>query len=291
MFGYRHAFHAGNFADVLKHAVLVELLNYLKQKDKPFWVLDTHAGIGHYSLKSEQALKTLESEDGIQKIRQNPSEILRSYLDAVNSSFIQMSSQSRIYRELNTQQDEYYPGSPQLILNALRVDDRLLACELNVIDCSILKGYFRRHERVSIHLRDGFEAIRAFCPPKIKRGLVFIDPPYEDKNDFMYILDAIKYCQKHWNTGIIAIWYPILGANYHWELLDAMVTNNIKSALQIELQITNNDINMGMSGCGMLIINTPYQFDIWATQLLEDLLPRFKKSQDACIKVKWLTSQ
>ncbi len=292
MFGYRHAFHAGNFADVFKHAVLVELLDSLSQKDKPFWVLDTHAGVGHYDLLSDASTKTAEYKAGIQQIWQKPLPELTRYIAAINQAYQHMVAQ-RTYQQLPviTHPHHYYPGSPQLILNALRADDRLVACELNAADCSILKSYFRNQPKIAIHLKDGFEAIRAFCPPQIKRGLVFIDPPYEDKKDFQRLYTAAQYLHKHWRNAMLAIWYPILSGNYHLDLLadwqTGITQQQLGESLNLIFQITSNE-TQGMSGCGMLIMNPPWQLDQWAIKMSDALLGLMRQSSAAHYQVKWL---
>ena len=292
MFGYRHAFHAGNYADVLKHTVLIELLNNLNKKDKPYWVLDTHAGIGAYQFDSFEAQKTKEYVEGIGRIWDKNIPSLHDYLEALMVANHDLQTQMPAGYDIAQPILSHYAGSPMLIANQVREGDELVACELNAVDCSILKSNFRMRSGVSVHLRDGFEAIKALCPPpKIKRGMVFIDPPYEDKSDFTKIVDAAQYLSTHWHGTIMAIWYPILGQNLHIPMLNSFQASGLKSVLNIELHLASNEIGLGMAGCGMLIVNAPWQFDDWAKNVLKDLAIYLKKLNEPRTVVEWLTPQ
>lgn len=289
MFGYRHAFHAGNYADVLKHAVLIELLNHLNKKDKPYWVLDTHAGTGCYNFSSNEAQKTKEYADGIGRVWDKDISSLRNYIEALTLANDDLKTQIPAGADIALNNLSHYAGSPMLIANQLREGDALVACELNAVDCSILKSQFRMRSGVSTHLRDGFEAVIALCPPKIKRGMVFIDPPYEDKTDFNKIVNTASFLEEHWRGTILAVWYPILGQNLHEGMLNSF--KRFPSVLNIELQIASNEIGLGMAGCGMLIMNAPWQFDLWATTLLDDLAIHLRKISTPSTKIQWISNQ
>ncbi len=278
MFGYRHIYHAGNFADVFKHVVLVELLKTLRQKPSAFCVLDTHAGIGMYPLNSMEARKTDEFQTGIGRVWFDAPSALHDYLMQV--------------RQVNSDgQLNQYPGSPNLIRGLLREQDKLMACELNAVDNSRLKQQFRRDKQVAIHLRDGFEAIKALTPPPEKRGLILIDPPYEDKNDYKNIVEAVKGLQQRWASGMCAIWYPLLDQQRHVAFLNQIKKLAIPNTLNMMLQLNLLDIPMGMGGCGVVLINAPWQFDLWAKATLPVLADALKREMSPILNVNWLTSR
>lgn len=194
---YRHAYHAGNHIDVFKHAVLVMLLEHLRKKEKPFTVLDTHAGAGRYDLRSLEAEKTGEAADGIGRVFGAALPAAEGYLDLV--------------RSLNPEGLATYPGSPAIIASFLREADRLIACELHEEEAEKLRREFRHDPRVAVHHRDGYEAIGAFVPFPSRRGLVFIDPPFEkdDRDAYRRLAARLNAGLRKWPTGIFAAWYPL----------------------------------------------------------------------------------
>ncbi len=187
---YRHAFHAGNFADCVKHALLLELLRAMQRKPKPFLVLDTHAGIGRYDLSSGPAAKTGEWREGIGRV-----------LDAQHPALAEYST---LVERLGL-----YPGSPAIAAALLRDKDRLIACELHPEDAATLKAEFAGTPGVAVHERDGFEALRAFLPPPEKRGLILIDPPFERPDEFALISKSLLSAYEKFKTGVYVVWYPI----------------------------------------------------------------------------------
>lgn len=274
---YRHAYHAGNHADVLKHIVLLALLDALKRKDTPFFVLDSHAGRGQYLLVSEQAGKTGEARDGILKLAGQtgvPAPV-QHYLQAVQAD-------NPVGAVIT------YPGSPLLIAQAMRDQDRLAACELQPDEALALKTLFRGDARVGIHQRDGYEAMAALLPPKEKRGLVLIDPPYEAQEaEYGKILDSLKQALTRWPTGQFAIWYPIKQRRTLMPFFRKCALLPLKSALTIELLVRPDDSPLRMNGSGMLLVNPPWQFD----QLIAPCLPvlaRAMGSAGASWRQTWL---
>ncbi|MBI2375660.1 MAG: 23S rRNA (adenine(2030)-N(6))-methyltransferase RlmJ [Deltaproteobacteria bacterium] len=248
---YRHAFHAGNHADVLKHVVLLALLDALKRKDKPFFVLDTHAGRGRYSLLSHEAERTNEWVDGIARLialEASPPPVHR-FVERV--------------RGLNREGClDVYPGSPLLIAGALRESDRLAACELHPEEAEELRLLFDRDPRVGAHFRDGYEALTALLPPKERRGLVLIDPPYEAQEaELALILHALTGAMRRWETGIYAVWYPIKQRQTLSSFFRAVARLPAKSAFALELLVRPEATEVGLNGSGMLIINPPYKLD------------------------------
>lgn len=249
MLSYRHAFHAGNHADVLKHFVLVQLLEYFNQKDKPYWYIDTHAGAGCYSLDEAFARKNAEFEDGVGRLlgRKDVPKPLKSYL--------------RLVRELNdTGKLKLYPGSPCCAAPLLRDDDRMRLFELHPADNRLLRQTFEDGNSKAIVLeQDGFTGINAFLPPPSRRALVLIDPPYEVKSDYRTVVSALKECLRRFPTGTYAVWYPRLQTMLSRELPDKLKRLPITSWLNVSLDVSKpSEDGYGMHGSGLFIINPPW---------------------------------
>ena len=253
---YRHAFHAGNHADVLKHVVVLALCEALAAKDTPCFALDTHAGRGRYRLDADAAQRTGEALDGIGRLfAETPSDpLLRRYLDAVAAC--------RAAHGANT-----YPGSPWLLAHALREQDRIACCELQQEEAAALKTRFRHDPRVAVHQRDGYAAIRALVPPvvdgtRIARGLVLIDPPYEAQlAEFDTALRALREGLQRWPQATWALWYPVKQRRVLHPFLRSASNLPAKSALVAELLVRADDSPLRMNGSGMLVLNVPYRFD------------------------------
>lgn len=258
---YRHAYHAGNHTEVFKHPVLVMLLEHLRRKPKPFTVVDTHAGIGLYDLASVEAGKTGEAADGIARIIDADIPAASGYLDIV--------------RGLNPDGLKVYPGSPALVRALLRDDDRLIACELHPEDVKLLRRAFRDDPRVAVHARDGYEAIGAFVPPPTRRGLVFIDPPYEARDEFERLADALNAGIAKWPTGIFAAWYPVKDRAGIDTLRHRYAPDN-PPTLTCEFLRTPVD-GETLAGGGLLICNPPYglgaKLDALCQSLRKALVP------------------
>ncbi|MGH8452945.1 MAG: 23S rRNA (adenine(2030)-N(6))-methyltransferase RlmJ [Nevskiales bacterium] len=280
MFGYRHAFHAGNFADVFKHIILVQLLRALLKKDKPFFVLDTHAGAGRYDLRSAEARKVGEFRSGIARLweRTDLSSELRDYL-------IQIRSFSA------GEQLAVYPGSPRLIQRFLRSDDRLVACELHPSEHPVLQAEMAGERHVSVFRQDGYAALKAHLPPKEGRGLVLMDPSFEMNGEFDRLRDAVRLVQQRWRNGMLAIWYPILNRAPSARFHEALRRLEIPSLLCAELGLAPYDSPQGMHGCGMVIVNPPWQLDVTLTRLLPELLEILKTGPRAETRVEWLPGE
>ncbi|MDR3532836.1 MAG: 23S rRNA (adenine(2030)-N(6))-methyltransferase RlmJ [Rhodopila sp.] len=239
---YRHAYHAGNFADCFKHALLVALLDSFARKAAPYFVLDTHAGAGRYDLDAEEARRTAEADTGIRRLLQHPSPSLRRYLGLV-------------------EQLGLYPGSPALIGAVLRGNDRLACCELHPEDAATLRRHFRRDPRVEVHERSGWEALGALLPPREKRGLVFIDPPFEDRNEFFTLADGLRRAHGRFSHGIFAAWYPIKQMAAVRSFHGSLVSSGIRDVLAVELYLRETTNPDRLNGCGLAVINPPYQFE------------------------------
>ncbi|HTR18263.1 MAG TPA: 23S rRNA (adenine(2030)-N(6))-methyltransferase RlmJ [Acetobacteraceae bacterium] len=252
---YRHAFHAGNFADCLKHALLVWLLRAMARKDKPFLVLDTHAGIGRYDLGTGPAERTGEWRAGIGRLLEAPPEPLADYVGLV--------------RQLGL-----YPGSPVLARALLRPTDRLVCCELHPEDHAVLRREFAGDRQVGVHLRDGYEAFRAFLPPPERRGLILIDPPYEVPDEFDRLAAGLRAGHARFPGGVFAAWYPIKHRAPVRAFHDAMRASGIPDIVCAELYLREPVDPARLNGCGLLVINPPWQFETEAKALLAALLER-----------------
>ena len=247
MLSYQHGYHAGNFADVIKHLSLTRLIAYLKLKDKPLFYLETHAGAGSYDLHDSQALKTGEARQGIELIWTH-----RAHLPTVFALYLQQ------IEHLN--QDEvlrYYPGSPALAIGLMRSCDKLVLSELHPREFERLKQLPKHGLDVRYCHNDGLDNLKKILPPTLRRGLIFIDPSYELKSEYEYIAAAVKIACSRFATGVYCIWYPILDRKLHSILLRALGDIKIFNNLRIEFYYKNIQ-NIGMNGCGLWIINQPY---------------------------------
>lgn len=254
MLSYRHGYHAGNHADVLKHLVLLGLLQRLLAKDKPFTYIDSHSGAGVYDLNSAEARLNTEHASGISRLWHTRSNdpLLNLYVGRV--------------RELNEDgRLRWYPGSPMLAADCLRADDHMHLLELHPAEVEELRfnhlHALGTHDRVSIHQRDAYEGLLAITPPEPRRGLALIDPAYEDKNDYQKVLTTVLKLQRRWPVGIVAVWYPLLARQRDrsaW-LKSALARENLPNMLSMELCVAEQAEDFGMHGSGMLVVNTPWQ--------------------------------
>jgi len=280
MFGYRHSFHAGNFADVVKHVVLVALLEALQQKPKPFYMQDCHGGIGMYDLGSEEARKNREYLGGIGRLWQtdNPPAAVRRYLELVHS--FNRDGQLR-----------YYPGSPRLGRALLRAGDRMVLTELNKIDCEQLKQEFERDKKVTVHLQDAYQGLQAYLPPAERRGLVLIDPAYELKDEYERLIRGLQQAYKRWPTGIYAIWYPLMSHAFRESFFTSLRETGIRKILVAELTIKPLQAQKEMCGSGMIIVNAPWQLDQQLKMELKWLWPLLSDSEEGGVNVEWLVPE
>ncbi len=260
MLSYRHAFHAGNHADVLKHFVELELLRHLAQKDKPFWYIDTHAGAGCYELDSEYAEKNAEFEGGIARLWD------AADLPVPLAEYVQMVRQFNPDGKLRL-----YPGSPLVAQSVLREQDRMRLVELHPTDFGLLQQNFTgQGARVLLQKADGFAALKALLPPPPRRALVLIDPPYEEKQDYQRVVTALQEGLKRFATGTYAVWYPQLQRSESGQLPENLKQLEVKSWLHVALNVhTPDEDGFGMHGSGMFVINPPWK--LYAT--LQEVMP------------------
>lgn len=247
MLSYRHAFHAGNFADVLKHLVLIEILEHLKKKEKPFCYLDTHAGPGEYALTGEFALKNREFDSGIGKLwqREDLPLSVRSYVEVVRT----FNGSGRLKR---------YPGSPSIASQLLRRSDRLFLYELHAAEIKQLVALFARDRRATVLHADGLRDSLGTLPPAQHRALVLIDPSYEIKTDYQQVVDTLLKMHKRFSTGTYVLWYPVIDRSRNRRLERTIQTSGIKNVQLFELGIRADSHELGMTASGMIVINPPW---------------------------------
>ena len=274
---YRHAFHAGNHADVFKHVVLLALLEALKRKATPFVMIDTHAGRGRYALHDIAARRTGEADAGVARVlgAKTDAVAIRRYQDAL--------------RHCNPDGGlRIYPGSPMLTAMALRDDDRLLCHETQPDEARALTALFARDRRVRVEAGDGYAAIKAQLPPKLRRGLVFIDPPYEtQETEFGAVLAALKEGLQRWPQGVFAVWFPIKLRRSLQRFLRAVSRLPAQDILLAELLIRPDDSPLRLNGSGMLVLNPPWKLDTEIAAALPTLTRELGEA-GASHRLEWL---
>lgn len=260
MFSYRHGFHAGNHADVLKHVVLVQLLKALASKDKPFTVVDTHAGAGGYELDSGFAAKSREADTGIARLwpRENLPAAIADYIEQVRPC-----NPEGLLRR--------YPGSPQIAVQMMRPGDKLHAFELHTTEIRLLQQHFARAgRRVVVHAEDGFAGLKALMPPPSRRGLTLIDPPYEDKTDYRKVTAAVADALERFATGIVAVWYPQVQRPESEKLPGQLQRLAAGDWLHVSLTVaTPSEEGLGLHGSGVFVFNPPWKLEA----ALRDAMP------------------
>ena len=247
---YRHAYHAGNFADVLKHATLALVIEHLKLKPTPFRVIDTHAGTGVYDLQGEEATKTGEWQDGIARVLAAPKSeevaaILEPYLRAVHAG-----DPDGVLRT--------YPGSPLLARRLIRRDDRIIANELHPEDAASLAQLFDRDKQVKVTNLDGWIALKAFLPPKERRGVVLIDPPFEQTGELDRLITGLREIVRRFATGSVILWYPIKSAAPIEAFERQLRASGVDKILRAELMIRPFHEAQSLSGTGLILLNPPF---------------------------------
>jgi 23S rRNA (adenine2030-N6)-methyltransferase len=276
---YQHAFHAGNFADVHKHAVLARILSYLKGKPAAFRVIDTHAGAGRYDLRGAEASRGSEWQEGIGRLlgRPVPDEVktlLAPYLDVVQN--LNPGGTLRVY-----------PGSPLLALHLIRPQDRLIACELEPRAAAALKGVLR-DRRAAVLAIDGWTALGAYVPPKERRGVVLVDPPFEEAADFTRLASALAAAHRKWPTGIYVLWYPIKERDAPDALARRLRKLSMPGVLRCEITMGPPRADAGLVGSGLIVINPPFKLAADLKVLLPALAEAF--SPQAACRIDWLAA-
>jgi len=271
MLSYRHAFHAGNHADVLKHLMLGEVIDYFNRKDAPYWYVDTHAGAGRYATDSDEANKVGEIHEGLGRLAgwpDAPGAIAR-YLKRVGA---------------DTGIGRFYPGSPEIASNEMRAQDGLRLFELHPADGQRLSRHFEREgKRVQVKAQDGFSGLKAVLPPPTRRGLILIDPSYEIKDDYEIVVKAVDDSLKRFATGCYLIWYPVLPRPESRKLAARLqkLCEGRFSWLHARLDVRALQPQGGMSGSGMFVINPPYVLHDTMAQVLPTLVDRLGTDEGA----------
>ena len=279
MLAYRHQFHAGNFADVFKHALLAQLVLALAKKDKPMFCLDTHAGTGLYDLTHPWAQKNAEHADGIARVwgsSDAPPE-LRPYLDAVSAE--------------NPQGElRYYPGSPLLLRRFARPGDRIVLTELNKKDCAELGARFAADKQVRVHLGDGYQALKAHLPPRERRGLVLIDSSFDRAGEFRRLTDGFARAYRKFATGVYALWYPLMEPDAVSRFERDIAATGIRKILQLEISVLPPKWTASLRGCGLLVVNPPFGFEPKARVIVDWLWPILARGAGNG-RVRWLARE
>ncbi len=257
MLSYRHAFHAGNHGDVLKHSILAFIVEYLQQKPKPFVYIDTHAGAGRYDLKAEWAQKNREFETGILPLWQ------RSDLPAGMSAYIDIVQKMNPSGEL-----QWYPGSPWLVQQLMRRQDKARLFELHNNEIQNLQRLFAKEPNINVQHADGLQELKAILPPMERRALTLIDPSYEIKEDFVRVVGALKDAYKRFAVGVYMLWYPVINRDYITRLEKELSGSGVRNVLLAELTV-RPESEPGMRGSGIVVINPPWTLQ----ENLQQILP------------------
>lgn len=281
MLSYRHSFHAGNHADVLKHIVLMLIIENLQLKEKGFYYLDTHAGVGRYRLFGDEAEKTAEFEAGIARLWERndlPPEVKR-YVDQIK----RLNYGGKALR--------YYAGSPLIAAQLLRPQDRALLTELHPSDFPLLRHNFKEYANVVTKRDDGFQQLKATLPPKERRGLVLIDPPYELKEDYNLVVKAVEEGYKRFATGIYAVWYPVVLRQQTKRIVRGLERSGIRKILQIELAVRPDSDQRGMTASGMIVVNPPWQLETQMKSILPYLTEVLVPEGTGKWSLNWITPE
>ena len=280
---YRHAYHAGNFADVLKHAMLCRVLVHLREKPAAFRILDTHAGAGRYDLRGVEAGKTGEWRDGIGRLvaadlAAEPRALLAPYFDVIAA--------------LNPGAGlAVYPGSPALAQALLRPQDRLVACELEPRQAAALGRVLRGDARAKALTVDGWTALGATVPPRERRGLVLIDPPFEQPGEFTRLLQGLAAAHRKWATGIFLRWYPIKDLNEVASFARKLARLGVGKMLRVELIVENTPDTEALRGCGLIVVNPPWTLERELRVLLPALTRTLSRGAAGGFKVDWIARE
>jgi 23S rRNA (adenine2030-N6)-methyltransferase len=280
MLAYRHLFHAGNFADVFKHAILTRVLLGLNKKEKPYFYLDTHAGIGLYDLQHEWAQKNEEHKDGIARVLEGygAPEDLKPYLEIVRAH--------NAPKKLRN-----YPGSPLLARALMREHDRLVLSELNERDCEHLRETCEGDSRVHVHQMDGYQALKAFLPPPERRGVVLIDSSFDRQQEYKRLADGLREAGQRWATGTYVIWYPLMSSPEVDRFERQIAATGLRKILRLSLSVFPEHWTMSLRGSSMLIVNPPWGLDAECRKILPWLWKKLAEDGQGEWAVNWLVAE
>ncbi|MSO73562.1 MAG: 23S rRNA (adenine(2030)-N(6))-methyltransferase RlmJ [Alphaproteobacteria bacterium] len=279
---YRHSFHAGNFGDVLKHVVLTLVIEHLKLKPTPFAVIDTHAGTGRYDLQATESARTGEYRDGIARVlawRDPPAE-LAPYLAVV-----------RAMNEAEAGRLRWYPGSPRLARALMRRGDRLFATELHPADFAALAAEFANDRRTKTIMLDGYQALAAFVPPRERRAVVLVDPPFEVPGEFERLVEGVRAAHRRFASGIYLLWYPIKARAAIDQFHAALVASGLRRILLVELLVRTPTDEERLNGCGLIVINPPHTLAEALARLLPSLARVLAEEKSGTARLDWLVPE
>jgi 23S rRNA (adenine2030-N6)-methyltransferase len=279
---YRHAYHAGNFADVLKHSVLALILQHLKLKDAPFCVIDTHAGIGRYDLTGPQATKTGEWRDGIGRFLGVGAASVPPDIAAYLAPYV------HTVMALNTNGLRHYPGSPLVALGLMRRTDRLLLNDLHPEDAAALDNAIGADRRVKVLQLDAYIALKSLLPPRERRGVILIDPPFEAHDEFERLTDGLREATRRFATGTYLIWYPAKDRSAVTAFQDAIIAARYAKAMAMELVVGATHNAFALNACGLLVINPPHTLKAAAETLLPFFARHLAQGPGAVWQLRWL---
>jgi 23S rRNA (adenine2030-N6)-methyltransferase len=289
---YRHAFHAGNFADCMKHALLTRVLLYLQQKDAAFHVVDTHAGIGLYDLSGDAATRSPEWRDGIARLLaardagrlpQEAAALLEPYLEIVRAVNLEEGEAADALR--------FYPGSPLIAARLLRRQDRYSACELHPDDKPLLEEALKGDRQCRTYALDGWLALKSFLPVKERRGLVLVDPPFEEPGEFERLVQGLREGHQRFANGIYMLWYPIKDEREVRAFRQALATSGIPRMLALELRVAPVMRGAGLTGSGLIVVNPPWTLAAEARTLLGALATTLGHNSRAGFSVEELAGE
>ncbi|MDQ0394627.1 23S rRNA (adenine(2030)-N(6))-methyltransferase RlmJ [Labrys monachus] len=283
---YRHAFHAGNFADVLKHVVLARILTHLKQKDAPFRVIDTHAGVGLYDLEADEARRTGEWRDGVGLLAGQ-----EAAAPATGAIADLLAPWRSVVDGLMAQQPPLYPGSPWLSAELTRAQDHLVFCEKHPEDARLLRQNFGGSRRVKVIEGDAWALLPGLLPPPERRGLVFIDPAFEQENEFRTIAENVGRALQRWATGVYAIWYPLKGLREADGFARRMAALPAARALRFEISRYAVQRIDRLNGCGMIILNPPWRLDEELREIGAHLARLFAREGEGVLRLDWIRQE
>jgi len=280
MLSYQHAYHAGNFADALKHIVLIQVLSYLKKKDSPLCYIDTHAGSGDYKLHGGEAQKNKEFQGGIARLWQ------RDDMPASVTNYVQLIKLFNPSGQLGR-----YPGSPLIAGRLLGNKDRLFLYELHTAEARLLNDAFKQDKRCKLFRADGLKDSLGLLPPLEHRGLILIDPSYELKNEYQAVVDALVAMHKRFATGCYLLWYPVVARKRNNYMERALQKSGIPNIQLYELGIRPDSDEFGMTACGMIIINPPWTLLGEMQQILPWLAEKLGENQQGHYRIELLVGE
>lgn len=287
---YRHLYHAGNFADVFKHLIVMLAVERLAAKPAAFCVVDTHAGLGLYDLQAPGALKTGEADRGIGRLWRDGDDLpgsVRRFLALIGA----VNRDQGVAVGQGERAPRWYPGSPWLVRRLLRPGDRQVLCELHPEEVAALRRLYAGTSGAAIHQADGYQGLKAHLPPPERRGLVLVDPPFEARDEADRLVRGLVTGHRRWPQGVFLLWYPIKERPAVWRLHEAAAATGIRRLLTAELTITGEEDSARLNGCGMLLVNPPWQLDQELAALLPAVHRRLAVDGAGGTRVVWLVGE